>query len=122
MGRDDSWPATVPSVVVISFSFSEVHTTIYKMYKTKQAVEVECLRLVTVPTKPFTTPTDPFLSEWMKYQPGNTKNVETVLPIANLRADSESRSADCYSSFLVTIGLSRLVSEIFACDMVCDFP
>jgi len=41
MGRDDSWPATVPSVVVFSFSFSEaVHTT---MHTTKQAVPVECI-------------------------------------------------------------------------------
>jgi len=44
MGRDDSCPATVPSVVVISFSFSEaVHTTMHTMYTTKQAVPVECL-------------------------------------------------------------------------------
>jgi len=41
MVRDDSWPATVPNVVVISFSFSEaVHTT---MYTTRRAVPVECL-------------------------------------------------------------------------------
>jgi len=41
MGCDDSWPATVPSVVVFSFTFSEaVHTTMYTM---KQAVPVECL-------------------------------------------------------------------------------
>jgi len=40
----DSWPATVPNVVVISFSFSEaVHTTMHTMYTTKQAVPVECL-------------------------------------------------------------------------------
>jgi len=31
-------------------------------------------------------------------------------------ADSVSGSPDSYSSFLVTIHLSRLVSEIFACD------
>jgi len=31
-------------------------------------------------------------------------------------ADSESGSPVSYSSFLVTIRLSRLVSEIFACD------
>jgi len=44
MGRDDSWPAKVPSVVVLSFSFSEaVHTTMHTMYTTKQAVPVECL-------------------------------------------------------------------------------
>jgi len=83
MGRDDSWPATVP---------------------------IWC-RLVTVPTDPFTTltsPTGPFLSEWAKCQPGNTQNGRTVLPIANLMADSESGSPDSYSSFLVTICLSRL--------------
>jgi len=35
-------------------------------------------------------------------------------------ADSESGSPDSYSSFLVTIRLSRLVSEIFACDRQTD--
>jgi len=66
-------------------------------------------RLVTVPADPFTTstrPTGPLLSECAKCQPG------TVLPIANLMADSESGSPLSCSSFLVTIGLSRLVSEI----------
>jgi len=48
-------------------------------------------------------------------RPGNTQNGGTVLAIANLVADSESGSPDSYSSFLVTMGLSRLVSEIFAC-------
>jgi len=44
VGRDDSWPATVPSVIVFSFSFREaVHTTMQTMYTTKQAVQVECL-------------------------------------------------------------------------------
>jgi len=46
MGRDDNWPATVPSVVVwlFSFCFSEaVHTTMHTMCTTKQAVPVECL-------------------------------------------------------------------------------
>jgi len=44
MGRDDSWPATVPNVVVFSFSFSEaVYTTMHTMYTTKQAVPVEWL-------------------------------------------------------------------------------
>jgi len=68
--------------------------------------------LVTVPTDPFTRPTAPFLSEWAKWQPGNTQDGGTVLPIANLMADSESGSLDSYSTFLVTIRLSRLVSEI----------
>jgi len=35
-------------------------------------------------------------------------------------AASESGSPDSYSSFLVTIRLSRLVSEIFACDRHTD--
>jgi len=35
-------------------------------------------------------------------------------------ADSELGSSDYYSSFLVTIRLSRLVSEIFACDRQTD--
>jgi len=81
-------------------------------------------RLVTVPTDSFTTftsPTGPFLSQWAKCQPGNTQNGGTVLPIANLMADSESGSPVSYSSFLVTIfRLSRLVSEIFACDRQTD--
>jgi len=76
--------------------------------------------LVTVPTDPFTRPTDPFLSEWAKCQPGNTQNGGTVLPIANLITDSEPGSLDSYSSFLVTTRLSRLVSEIFACDRQTD--
>jgi len=73
-------------------------------------------RLVTVPTDPFTRQTASFLSEWAKCQPGNTQNGGTVLPIENLMVDSESGSQDSYSSFLVTIRLSRLASEIFACD------
>jgi len=44
---------------------------------------------------------------------GNAQNGGTVLPIANLMADSESGSPVSYSSFPVTIRLSRLVSEIF---------
>jgi len=47
---------------------------------------------------------------------GNIQNGRTVLQIANLMADSESGSPVSYSSFLVTICLSRLVSEIFVCD------
>jgi len=45
-----------------------------------------------------------------------TQNGGTVFPIANLMADSDSGSPVSYSSFLVTIRLSRLVSEIIACD------
>jgi len=44
----------------------------------------------------------------------NTQNGGTVLPIANLMADSESGIPDSYSTVLVTTRLSRLVSEIFA--------
>jgi len=51
---------------------------------------------------------------------GNAQNGGTVLPIANTMADSESGSPDSYSSFLVTIRLSRLVSEIFTCDKHTD--
>jgi len=40
--------------------------------------------------------------------------------IANLMADCESGSPSSYSHFIVTIGLSRLVSEIFACDRQTD--
>jgi len=47
-------------------------------------------------------------------------NGRTIRPIANLMADSESGSLDSYSSSLVTIRLSRLVSEIFACDRQTD--
>jgi len=45
-----------------------------------------------------------------------TKNSRTVLPVAHLMADYESGSLDSYSSFLVTIRLSRFLSDIFACD------
>jgi len=44
------------------------------------------------------------------------QNGGTVLPIANQMADSEWGSPVSYSSFLVTIRLSRIVSEIFTCD------
>jgi len=80
-------------------------------------------RLVTVPTDPFTTftrPVGPFLSEWAKCQPGNTQNGRTVLPIVNLMADSESGSPISHSLFIITIGLSYLVSEIFTCDKQMD--
>jgi len=66
--------------------------------------------LVTVPTDPFTRPTVPFLSEWAKCQHGNTQNGGTVLPIANLMANSKSERTDSYSRFQVTIRLARLVS------------
>jgi len=77
-------------------------------------------RLVTVPTDPFTRPTAPLLCEWAKCQSRNTQNGRIVLPIANLMADSESGIPDSYSSLLVTIRLSRLVSEIFACYSQTD--
>jgi len=56
---------------------------------------------------------------WIK-RPGNTQNGGTVLPIANLMVDYVSGSPDSYSSFLVTICLSRLVSEMFACNRQTD--
>jgi len=43
-----------------------------------------------------------------------------LLPVTNLLADSESGSLDSYSCFLVTILLSRLVSEIFVYDKQTD--
>jgi len=55
-----------------------------------------------------------------QYQPENTQNGKTVLPITNLMADSEPGSPVSYPSFLVTICLSRLVSEIFACHTQTD--
>jgi len=60
-------------------------------------------RLVTVPTFPFTTFTRPypFLSEWAKCQPGNTRNGGTVLPIANLMADYESGTPSSCLRFIV---------------------
>jgi len=64
--------------------------------------------------------TDNAKSQWTKCRPGNTKNGGTVLPIANLMADSESASPDSYSSFLVAIRLSRQVSEIFISDRQTD--
>jgi len=67
-------------------------------------------RLVTVPNDLFTIFTSPFLSEWVKCQRGNTQNGGSVLPIANLMADSESESTVSYSSFLVTICLSQFLS------------
>jgi len=50
------------------------------------------------------------ISVWAQCRPRNTQNGITVLMFVNLMADSE------YSSFLVTIHLSHLVSEIFKCD------
>jgi len=51
---------------------------------------------------------------------GTAQNVGTVLPVANLMVDSESRTLIFYSSLIVTIGLSRLVSEIFTCNTQTD--
>jgi len=118
MGRNDSWPATTSAyvlpVLVFTFSFSEAaHMMMHTMYTMKQC------RPVTVPTDPFTRPTAKFLSECAKCQPGNTKNGATILPIANL-ADSEFGNPVSRSSFLVTICVSHLVSEIFACDGQTD--
>jgi len=49
-----------------------------------------------------------------------SQNAGTVLPVENLTVESESRSPVSYSSFIVTIGLSRLVSDIFACNTQTD--
>jgi len=56
----------------------------------------------------------------VKCQPGNTQNGGTIIPIVNLMAASESGSPDSYLSLLVTIRLSRLVSEIFTYDRQTD--
>jgi len=80
-------------------------------------------QLVTDPTDTFTTftcSTSQFLPEWAKRRPRNTQNGETVLSIANLVADSQSKSQSSYLRFIVIIRLSRLVSEIFACDSQTD--
>jgi len=56
-------------------------------------------RLVTVPTDLFSTstrPTGSFLFEWVKCQSRNSQNGGTVLPIANLMADSEFGSPCSY--------------------------
>jgi len=52
--------------------------------------------------------------------PVNAQNGGTFLAIVNLMADSESGSPDSYSSLLVTICLSHLVSEVFTCDGQTD--
>jgi len=75
---------------------------------------------LTDPVTTVTRSTSPFLSEWAKCQSRNTKNGGTVLPIANLMADSESGSPDSYSSFLVILRLSRLVLEIIVRDRQTD--
>jgi len=75
---------------------------------------------VTAPKAPLTRPSSLCLLQRAKCRPGNTQNGETVLPIAHLMADSESESPDSYSSFLVTMRLSRTVSETFACDGQTD--
>jgi len=116
MGRDDSWPATVPSVVVFSFSFSDDARDVHD--ETGSASRVS--RLVTVPTDPFIRPTAHFCLNGRSPDPETPQNGGTVLPIANLMVDSESGSPVSLSSILVTIRLSRLVSEIFACDRQMD--
>jgi len=95
MGRDDSWPSTMPSVVPTGDCSTDPFTT-------------------------FTGPTGLFLSEWAKCRSGNTQNGRTVHPTANLIADSESGSPSSHSRFIVTVHLSRLVSEIFTCDRQTD--
>jgi len=91
----DSLPATVPSVVPTGDCS---HWSIHYIHKANRPI-----------------------SGWMdKVSTQNTQNGKTVLPIANLMADSESESPSFYSSFLVTIHLSRSVSEIFACDRQTD--
>jgi len=77
-------------------------------------------RAMTVPNDLLTRPSSLCLSQWAKCRPGNTGNDGTILSIANLMAGAASGSVDFYSSFLVTVRLSRLVLEIFACDRRTD--
>jgi len=57
-----------------------------------------------------------------RYLPRHAQNGGTVLPVANLMADFESDTTISYSSLIVTITLSHLVLEIFACDRQTDSP
>jgi len=60
MGHDNSWPATVPSVVVFSFSYSETaYDDAHKVHDETGSVG-PVSRLVTVPTDPFTRSTAHF--------------------------------------------------------------
>jgi len=68
-------------------------------------------RMIHVPVNSTHTQNPPLQSSAVTTQCG-----ANVLPIVNLMADSESGSPSSYSCFIVTIGLSRLVSEIFTCD------
>jgi len=77
-------------------------------------------RSVTVPTEPLTRSSCQCLSQLANCRSRNIQNSRTVLQIANLMANSEPGSPVSCSSFLVTIRLSRLVSEIFACDTLMD--
>jgi len=51
---------------------------------------------------------------------GNAQSGRTLLPVANLIADSELGTGVSYSSLMVTIAPSDLVSEIFVCDRQTD--
>jgi len=51
---------------------------------------------------------------------GNAQNGGTVLPFANLMADSEPETQISYSSSTVTVTLSHLVLYIFTCDTQTD--
>jgi len=105
MGRDDSWPFPFLSVKLCIQWCTHVHD--------------ECLDWCLFPLIHSLGQLP--ISVWMgKCQSGNTQNGGTVLPIVNLMADSKSGSPDSYSSFLVTIRLSLLVSGIFACDRQMD--
>jgi len=94
MGRDDSWPATVPSVVPTADCS---HWSIHYIHKANQPN---------------------FCLNWQSANPENPK----------WRNRTSGREFDgrfwispvSCSRFLVTICLSRLVSEIFACDRQTD--
>jgi len=82
MGRDDSWPAMVPSVVPTGDCF---HWSIHYIHKANRPISI---RMGEVPTRKETP-------EWQNHTSDR---------------ESDGRSWTVKSGFLVTICLSRLVS------------
>jgi len=77
MGRDNSWLAMVPSVVVFSFSFSKaVHTKINTNIHTETGSASQVSRQVTVSTDLFTRPTAHFSLNGQSANPETPKIVE----------------------------------------------
>jgi len=92
MGRDDSWPATVPSVAPTGDCS---HWSIHYIHQVNRPISV-----------------------WMGEMP--TQKHPKWWNCTSDHEDSESGSPVSYSSFLITTRLSRLVSEIFPCDKHTD--